>query len=235
MWARLLDITRDGIEAQVGVAVENSGAEGDRGDVALAGGAEAEDYAALVRPEAALVRRGEDAGIEECGGFQRVFVGEIRAEQQAAWLAQLLIGREEMADLLEPLGEDVMKATVTTQKVRKNLVQLGFNGGFIHVHDPGKKADDARIWFGDGDGFHDERGDERPQKHAARVGVDRDGKAADLGFKRHGFVGHASGVALWRVWISARARRYDRVDSAPWLRFARLSWRPSRQPPVPES
>jgi hypothetical protein len=33
-----------------------------------------------------LVGGGEDAGIEERGGFQRVFVREIRAEQNTAWL-----------------------------------------------------------------------------------------------------------------------------------------------------
>ena len=70
-------------------------------------------------------------------------------------------------------------------------------------------------------------------EYAARVGIDGDGEAADFGFERHGFYKrHTAGAAVWRVWISARARRNDRVDSAPWLRFARLSWRPSRQPPV---
>ena len=138
-----------------------------------------------------------------------------------------------MADLLEALGKDVVEPPVTAEEVGENLVELGYHRGLIHVHDPRKEADHARIWFGDGEGFDDERGDERPQKNAARVGIDGDGEAADFGFERHGFYKrHTAGAAVWRVWISARARRKDRVDSAPWLRFARLSWRPSRQPPV---
>ena len=90
--AGLLDIARDGIEAQVRFGIQDTGAEGDRGNVPFTGGAEAQNHAALARLEAALVGGGEDAGIEERGGFQRVFVREIRAEQNTAWLGELLVG-----------------------------------------------------------------------------------------------------------------------------------------------
>ena len=93
-----------------------------------------------------------------------------------------------MADLLEALGEDVVETPVAAEEVRKNLVELGYHRGLIHVHDPGKEADHARIWFGNGEGFDYERGDERPQQNAARVGIDGDGEAADFGFERHGIL-----------------------------------------------
>src|SRR5205085_9823372 len=52
-----------------------------------------------------------------------------------------------------------------------------------------------------------------------------------------------SGGGHYRAWrnaaselssrfISASERRKARVDSAPWLRLIRSSWRPSQQPPV---
>ncbi|MFN9944991.1 MAG: hypothetical protein ACK56I_36540, partial [bacterium] len=67
-----VDEAADGIEAHGAVGCGDAGTEGDRRDVSLAGGAQAEDEAEFSRSEAGLVGRGDDARVEERAGFERI-------------------------------------------------------------------------------------------------------------------------------------------------------------------
>ncbi len=66
------------------IGVDDAGAKFDRGNVTFAGGAQAEDEAQFARRETGLVGVRDDRGIEERGGFERVFAGEERADVELA-------------------------------------------------------------------------------------------------------------------------------------------------------
>jgi hypothetical protein len=51
--------------------------------VPFAGGAEADDDAAFARRQATLVGMRNHRGVEQCGGFDGVLLGEIRTNQSA--------------------------------------------------------------------------------------------------------------------------------------------------------
>ena len=70
------------------VRVDDAGAKFDRGDVSFASGAQAQDETKAPSAHAGLIGMRHDRGIEERGGFERVFAGEKRADEELAGLGK---------------------------------------------------------------------------------------------------------------------------------------------------
>ena len=79
------------------LVIDRAAAERDRRDMALAGGAEAQQEPARALGQPRLVGVPDHRGIEQRRRFQRVLLGEVRADQHPAILAQRLVGQEVIA------------------------------------------------------------------------------------------------------------------------------------------
>ena len=82
------------VHADPVLGVDHAGAEGDRRDVPLAGGPQAEDEPAGPVGQARLVGVPDHRGVEQGRRFQGVFLGEVGADQQAPALADRLVGQQ---------------------------------------------------------------------------------------------------------------------------------------------
>ena len=102
------------VDGDAMLGVDRAGAELDRRDVPLAASAQAHDEADRAARHAVLVRVRDHRRVEERDRFERILVGEVGAEEQAALLARLGVlaeqrdrGRvvlpENPADVLVPL------------------------------------------------------------------------------------------------------------------------------------
>src|SRR5262249_44259337 len=71
------------VHADVALGVDRPAAKGDRRDVSLAGGAQAQEKTPASWRESGLVGMPDHRGIEQGGRLEGVFLGEIRADQHA--------------------------------------------------------------------------------------------------------------------------------------------------------
>ena len=81
--------------------------------------------------------------------------------------------------MLETLRENIANFLMPLVKVGKNLRQLHFDCTLIQVHDTGKEAEHTGIDFLRCKGLHNQRRNERPQKHAAWIWADHPRQAAN--------------------------------------------------------
>ena len=201
--------------------------------MAFAGGAEAEDDAHLVRSEAGLVGRRNDAGVEKGAGFERILVGEIRTDEEFARFADCAVDRQERGHLVVAVEENGADVLVAVVEFVKDVFEGRFDGGVIEEKDAGKDVEQAAAGFGVAGGLDHYRGHERPQQNTLRIGTKFEILATDI--HSWGWSRRKAAVALSKAFISARARRNESVDSAPSFWLMRLECRPSRHPPVEKS
>ena len=230
--ARGVDKFRNGVEAHRAVGARHAGAESDGRDVSFPGGPQAEDEAHFVGAETGLVGRRDDAGIEESAGFERILVGEIRADEQAARLVEFAIDGQQRGQLAEAFEKNSADVFVPVVELGQDYIERGEDGGVVEHEDAGQHIEEAPTGFGMTGGLDHDGGHEGTQQHAAGVGAEFEGLAAEVHLGVSLELRWKAAVALSRAFISERASQKDKVDSAPWFWLARLAWRPSRQPPV---
>ena len=73
--------------------------------------------------QARLVGVPDHRRVEQRRRFQRVFLGEVRADQQPAVLAQRLVGQQVAADLLEAVQEELAGLLVAVVELPHHVVQ----------------------------------------------------------------------------------------------------------------
>ena len=106
------DVARRFIHADSIAAVDHSGTKRDRRDMALAGGAQTHDEAPVALGQTRLIRVPDHRGIKERGRFQRVFLREIRADQESPALANRTISEHMDFNLLEPMEQELASPLV---------------------------------------------------------------------------------------------------------------------------
>jgi hypothetical protein len=73
--------------------------------------------------QARLVRVPDQRRVEQGRRFQRVFLGEVGADQQAAILAERLVGQHVLADVLEPVQEELAGPVVALAELPDHVLQ----------------------------------------------------------------------------------------------------------------
>ena len=158
------------VHADPALGVDRAGAEGDGRDVPLAGGPQADDEPARAGGQARLVGVPDHRGVEQGRRFQGVFLREVRADQQAAGLADRPVGQQVAPDLLEAVQEELARPLVAIAEL---------------AHHAGEQALDLRL------GERRHAGDdllgavlarrvERPHHDAGVVGLEDDPGALDF-------------------------------------------------------
>ena len=224
------------VHADPVLGVDHAGAERDRRDVPLAGGPQAEDEPARPVGQARLVGVPDHRRVEQGRRFQGVFLGEVGADQQAPALADRLVGQQVLADLLEAVQEELAGPLVPLAELPHHALQQALDLRLGEGRDAGDDLLDPVL----------ARRLERPDDDAGVGRLEDDPGAIDVhvGDLRprceewRPVPGTAGPYRAWRNaarelssrFISARERRKARVDSAPWFRLIRSSWRPSQQP-----
>ena len=94
------DKTGDGIKGNAPIRRDAASAELDGGDVPLSSRTQAHDESQASCGNATLVRVWYDRGIEDSGGFQRVFAGEQRADEQLSFARERSLREHVMPHLL---------------------------------------------------------------------------------------------------------------------------------------
>ena len=223
-----VDEFRDRVESHRAVSRGDARAKGDRRDVSLAGGAQAEDEAQFPGGEPGLVGGGHDARVEESAGFEGIFVGEIRTDEKLAALVERTVDGNQRGQFGEAFEEDGANVDMTVVKFRQHAVERLRNGVIVEHEDAGEHIEKPAAGFGMAGRFDHDRGHEGTEEDAACIGPQFERLPAEVHVGRS----EKAALALSRAFISARARRKERVDSAPWFWFVRLGCSPSRQPPV---
>src|SRR5207248_58908 len=207
-------------------------------DMPFAGGPQAEDESTRPGGQARLVGVPDHRGIEQGRRLQRVFLGEVGADQQAPALADRLVGQQVFPDLLEAVQEELAGPLVPLAELPHHRLQQALD-----------------LTLGEGRDARDDLLDPALARHLERpdddAGVGRpeddpgalDVHVGDFRPRRVELRPFPGDVGHYRAWrnaarelssrlVSARERRKARVDSAPWFRLIRPSWRPSQHPPV---
>ena len=70
-----------------------------------------------------LIGMRDDGGIKERGGLERIFVGEIGADEKGALIGKMMIGRQKMAHRFKALEEIIAEALVAAVEIGEDLVQ----------------------------------------------------------------------------------------------------------------
>ena len=175
-------VARGGIDGDVAAGIKQSGAKSDRGDVTFARGPEAQDETQRAGRQVRLVRMRHDRGIEQRGGFERILVTEIGAEQKLPFFGQVLVGVQAGADLLESGFEKIPGLGVALAEFRLHLLPEGVDFSFREGHDLGANSGGAGV----------ARKEKRPEQHARAVWMQDDLAALDGG-GLHGWEGLRSG------------------------------------------
>ena len=145
--------------------------------MSLARGAQAHHEPQRARWQSALVGVLDDGRVEERGAFERVFAGEVRADQQPALAVGGVVGQAERGDHLVMGLEEVLRARVPAAEL---------------LHDPVQPVGDLRV--GEREDAADNlghalvvAGQKGPQEHARAVGQELDAGAFDggKGGRRH--------------------------------------------------
>ena len=124
------------VHADAALGVDRAAAEGDRRDVPLAGGPQAEDEPARPVGQPRLVGVPDHRRIEQGRRFQRVFLGEVRADQQPAVLADRLVGQQVAPDLLEAVQEEVAGPLVPLAELAHHVVEQALDLRLGERRDP---------------------------------------------------------------------------------------------------
>ena len=108
--------------------------------------------------------------IEQRGRFQRVLLGEVRADQHPAILAQGLVGQQVLLDLFEPVQEEVAGSLMAVVELAHHVLEQGVDFRLRERHDPGDDPLDpmlaGRL--------------ERPDHDPAVVGLQDDARPPDV-------------------------------------------------------
>ena len=91
-----------------------------------------------------LIQVRHHRGIEQRGGFERILVSEIPAQQQLSFFGQSLAIEQIGADLVKPPAEEFVDLQLAVAEFGPNPVQKGMDFAFGKSHDPGGDLDGAR-------------------------------------------------------------------------------------------
>ena len=171
-------VARGGIDGDVAAGIKQPGAKGDGGDVTFARGPQAQDETQRAGRQVRLVRMRHDRGIEQRGGFERILVAKIGAEQELPFFGQVLVGVQAGADLLESGFEKIPGLGVALAEFHLHLLPKGVDFGFREGHDLGANPGGAGV----------ARKEKRPEQHARAVWM-QDDLAALNGGGLHGWEG----------------------------------------------
>jgi len=112
-----------------------------------------------------------DRRVEQRGGFERILVAEISAEQKLPFFGQVLVGVQAPAGLLESGFEKAPGLGVAFAEFHLHLLPEGVDFSFRERHDLGVNSGGAGV----------ARGEKRPEQHARAVGMQDDLSALDGG------------------------------------------------------
>ena len=115
------------VHADAVLGVERAAPEDDRRDMSLAGGAQAEHEPACALFQSGLVGVPDHRRIEERGRFQRVFLGEVRADQHPAILGERLVGEQVFLELIKPVQKEVAGFLMAAVKLAHHVVEQGID------------------------------------------------------------------------------------------------------------
>ena len=113
-----------GSTADVAVGVDGAGSERQRGDVALADRAQAEDEPASAIGSARLIGMAHDARIEQGRRFERILVQEVGADQLALRLRESRVRLERIFHFGGPRLEDIEQVPVPAFEILQHLGKL---------------------------------------------------------------------------------------------------------------
>ncbi len=134
-------------------------------------GPEAQDKTQRAGRQVGLVRMRHDRGIEERGGFERILVTEIGAEEQLSFFGQVLTGVQALAHLLESGFEKVPRPGVAAVEFRLHLLPKEVDFRVRERHDLGTNSGGA--WVA--------RKEKRAEQHAGAVWMQDDLATLDGG------------------------------------------------------
>ncbi len=117
------DVARRRIDRDFSLAIDGARTKGDRGDVTLARGAEAQDETQRPGGKSGLVGMGNDGRIEQGGRLERVLVGEVGADEKLAFLREPLVGGQQAADEFEADKEVVHQPLMACFELGQDLGQ----------------------------------------------------------------------------------------------------------------
>ena len=156
------DVGRYRIHGDLVAPVDHAGAKFDGRDVPFAGGAQAHDEAERIRREPALIWMRDDRGVEERGGFERVFAGEQGADEELARAAERPVRRDMRLDAREDPQERLLDIDMARAEVVHDHVEFALGLLFAERK---RAAYDAHHALRD-------RWDEGTDKNARTVGLD---------------------------------------------------------------
>ena len=139
------------------IRVDDAGAKLDGGDVSFARGAQAQDEAQLALGEPDWSGCGDDRGIEERGGFQRVFAGEKRADVELAGFGERAAAEDVRLSPARSGAARTAQIQVPLAEIRGDGGELLLDLGLAERERAPDDVDDARRVAGD------ERADEDPR------------------------------------------------------------------------
>ena len=134
--------------------------------MSLAGGAQTENKAQRAARQVGLIRVRHNRGIEQRGGFERVLMRKMGAEQQLPLFGDRLAGGQIGANLLEAPTEELGDFEVTFGELGLHLVQQAVDFTFGQGHDV--RANPGRTLLA---------GMERPDQDASAVRMQDELKA----------------------------------------------------------
>ena len=97
--------------------------------------------------EPRLVGVPDHRGIEKRSRFERVFLGEVGADQHPAIFAHLLIGQKVLLDLFKAVQEEVAGLLMAVVKLAHHVAEQEVDLGLGERHQPGEDSlDRAGGW-----------------------------------------------------------------------------------------
>src|SRR5436309_12299984 len=110
---------------------------------------------------------GGDRWVEQRGGFERVFMSEIGAEQKLPFLGNLLVGEQGSLDALETGLEQIARLLVALIEFAQNFSQQLMHFLLWQGSDPSANIDGSLLG----------REPKRPHPHARPVGIPSNARA----------------------------------------------------------
>jgi len=177
---------RHRVEVHPPIGVEHAAGKLDRGDVSLPRGAQTQHHPQAARGQTSLIGMRHQGGVEESSRLQGVFVRQVVAEQEPLLAAEGMLGLQRCEHIPPALLGQAFQTLCVARR---------------------------------GGGFHHQAGQKRSQQHPARIRFQLEGKTLQREGLRGGDIGSAHGAggtsSLVSSFMSARAIRKERVDSAP--------------------
>ena len=124
------------VHADATIRIDRAAAEGNRRNVSFAGGAGESRNRRDPGVQARLVRVPHHRGVERAADSRAYSWVKVRADQQTAVLAQMLIRQEVLFDLLKAMQKEVTSLLMPVVKFAHHVAEQGVDLGLGERQDP---------------------------------------------------------------------------------------------------